>query len=55
MNSKVKRLLDAMAVVMKDQDPKVIEQLHKVINDKRDGYNFDFTKACNSYKCFVKG
>ena len=55
MNNKVKRLLDAMAIVMKDENPKLIKRLDDVINDKRDGYKFDFTQCCKSYSYWVKG
>ena len=55
MNTKVERLLDAMAIVLKDENPKLIAKLHEVINDKRDGYEFDFIAKVLNYKSFVKG
>ncbi len=55
MNKKVNRMLEAMAVVLKDEDENLINKLNEVINDNRDGYKFDLKVACNNYKVFVKG
>lgn len=55
MNTKVKRLLSALAVVMKDESPALIEEVHKVINDERDGYNFDFKAEVDYFKSFIEG
>ncbi len=49
-NTKVNRLLEAMAVILHDNSDITIKELHAVINDERDGYNFDFIAACNSYR-----
>lgn len=59
-NKKVERLLQAMAVVMKDEDDRLIRRLDDVINDRfaktgRDGYAFDFVSACWSYRSMVQG
>ncbi len=55
MNTKVKRMLSAIALVCKDEDPDLIEAIHNVIVDKRDGYSFDFKQSIESWKCFVDG
>ena len=41
-NTKVNRMLQAIACELKNADEEMIEHLHAIINDERDGYNFDF-------------
>jgi hypothetical protein len=55
MNSKTKRLLDAIAIVLKDERPRLIEAVHKVVTDKRDGYPYDFKLTVENYKHFIQG
>lgn len=54
-NTKVNRMLGAMATVLKDENPKMIEALHAVINDARDGYEFDFIRAVENCKPWIHG
>jgi len=64
-NNKVLRMLDAMAVLCKDEDPKFIKAMDDLINDRhsayaekyylQDGYEFDFVAKCESFKRIVKG
>ena len=55
MNTKVKRMLNALAIVLKDENVNLIEAMDKVINDKRDGYSFDFATACTYCRALIKG
>ena len=55
MNTKVKRMLDAIAIVMKDERPALIRAVHDVIADKRDGYPYNFMAVADSAKTFCKG
>jgi hypothetical protein len=55
MNSKTKRLLDTIAIVLKDERPELIEAIHKVIIDKKDGYPYDFKLTVENCKYFIKG
>lgn len=55
INTKVERLLDAMAIVLKDENLKLIEKMHEVINDKKDGYQYDFISACASNRTWIHG
>ena len=58
-NSKVERMLQAMAVVLKDENSVLIKKLHKVIRDEYninpDGYSYNFVAMCENYKSIVKG
>ena len=42
MNKKVTGMLSALAVVLVDERPDLIKKVHDVINDKRDGYPYNF-------------
>ena len=53
MNKKTKRLLDAIAVTMYDQDDRLIKLLHKVIADGKDGYPYDFIATVNSFRVLL--
>ncbi len=60
MNKKVNRMLQGMSVLMKDEDPKLIEAMDNLINDRfvnegTDGYPFDFKASCEAYQRMVKG
>ena len=57
MNSKVERLLNVMALILKDEKPELIKKLDEAIKDKisGDGYPFNFIAACHSCKNLVKG
>ena len=60
MNTKVKRVFEAMAVVLKDENPRLIKKLDNVINDRYaersgDGYPYNFESACGGFKRLVKG
>jgi len=45
-NTKVNRLLSALAVELKDLPDEKIE----LINDERDGYDFDFVSEVRSFR-----
>jgi hypothetical protein len=49
-NKKASRTLDCLANILRDLPDKKIKHIHGAINDKRDGYNFDFISAVNSYR-----
>ena len=55
MNQKVARMLNALAIVLKDERQSLINAVHEVVNDKRDGYDFDFKAAAENMRHFVKG
>ena len=52
-NSKVNRMLSALAVELRELPDEQIKSIHKLINDDIDGYNFDFISEVNSMRCFV--
>jgi hypothetical protein len=54
-NTKVERLLRALAVELKDLSDDKIKKIHDMINDNSDGYNFDFVSEVNSIRYFVIG
>ena len=61
-NNKVFRMLEAMAVLCKDEDPKFIKKMDDLINDRncepyylQDGYDFGFVATCAGFKRIVKG
>ena len=54
-NAKVIRMLKAMAVLMKDEDPALLLKMHKTINDEEDGYDFDFLGEVYSVQSQVQG
>ncbi len=53
-NTKVNRTLSALAIVLKDLPDNKIDEIHKVINDERDGYTFDFKLEVDKMRAFVK-
>lgn len=53
-NTKVNRLLGALAVELREQSDATILNIHNIINDERDGYDFDFVTAVNAYRQFVE-
>ena len=53
-NKKVNRLLSAIALRLKDLPDSTIIELHDIINDKRDGYDYDFKMAVENYRLFTK-
>lgn len=55
MNPKVKRLLDTLAIVMKDEDPRLIQKIHDVINDEVDGYEHNFKQVCHASHIMILG
>ena len=52
MNRKVTRILSALAVVLVDERPDLIIKVHDVINDKRDGYPYNFKAQVESFRSF---
>ena len=50
MNMKVERLLSALAVVLVDERSDLLIKIHDVINDKRDGYAFNFKARVESFR-----
>ena len=54
INTKVERMLQAIAIVTKDEPLILIKAIHDVINDE-DGYCFDFIGECNVNKQLIKG
>ena len=52
-NTKVNRLLGALAVELRGLDDNVIVRIHNIINDDLDGYDFDFIGAVNSFRSFI--
>jgi hypothetical protein len=52
MNRRVERLLSALAVVMVDERPDLLIKVHDVINDKKDGYPYDFKAQVESFRSF---
>ena len=52
MNRKVERMLSALAVVLVDERPDLIIKVHDVINDKRDGYPYNFKAQVESFRSF---
>jgi hypothetical protein len=54
-NTKVIRMLKALAIDLKDEDPKLLIKIHKTINNKQDGYDFNFLEEAETVKIQVKG
>ena len=52
-NTKVNRTLSAMAIELKDLPDDKQQRLHKLINDERDGYVFDWLGEVAVYRRFV--
>ena len=52
-NPKVNRMLSALAVELRELPDEQIKNIHKLINDDIDGYNFDFISEVNSMRSFV--
>ncbi len=48
MNNKTKRLLEAIACLCATENvsPSFITRLDKIVQDKRDGYTYDFKGIC---------
>ena len=44
-----------MAIVVKDEDQRLIKAMDKVITDKRDGYDYDFFAMAASERITVLG
>ena len=55
MNTKVERLLSALAVELKGMPDEAIRRIDDIINDGKDGYDFDFVGEVNSYRSCVQG
>ncbi len=55
MNTKTKRLLDTLAIVLKDERLALIQAVHDIIADERDGYPYDFKGAVETMRCFCQG
>ena len=53
-NAKVNRMLDAMAVSCVNCTDRFVKEINHVINDERDGYNFDFIKAVYNYRRLIE-
>lgn len=54
-NSKVGRLLNALAIVVKDEDFNLINAIHKIVVDPKDGYDYYFASMALSARVTVKG
>ena len=54
-NTKVKRMLEALSIVVKDENKKMINAMSEVIADERDGYDYDFSVMAESHRITVKG
>lgn len=54
-NSKVNRMLAALAIELRNLPDEKIKRIHDIINDKQDGYKFDFKATCESMRVFVQG
>jgi hypothetical protein len=52
-NTKVNRTFGALAVELHDLPDKRIKIIHKIINDGRDGYSFDFVSNVNTYRSLL--
>lgn len=52
-NTKVNRLLSALAVELRELPDEQIIRIHNLINDNRDGYNFNFISEVNSTRSFI--
>ena len=52
MNRRVERMLSALAVVLVDERPELLIKVHNVINDKRDGYPYNFKAQVESFRSF---
>ncbi|KKM66145.1 hypothetical protein LCGC14_1484080 [marine sediment metagenome] len=52
-NSKVCRTLDAIAACVYDCSDNLIREIHAGITDERDGYEFDFVGAVNTYRIML--
>jgi hypothetical protein len=53
-NTKVVRMLRALAVELKDMPDKKIQRIHDTINDE-DGYDFDFKGEVETLRYRVQG
>ena len=53
-NSKVTRLLKALAIELKDLHDEKIIRIHDIINDERDGYIFNFIQCIDSANILIK-
>jgi len=54
-NSKVERMLQALSIVVKDENKELITAMGIVIADERDGYNYDFNSMAESHRITVLG
>ncbi len=52
-NSKVCRTLDVIAGCVYDCSDNLIKEIHTEITDERDGYEFDFIGAVNTYRIML--
>ena len=52
-NTKVSRTFSAIAVELHTLPDNKIKLLHKMINDGKDGYDFDFIGEVNSYRILL--
>jgi hypothetical protein len=52
-NTKVDRLLDTLALELKDLEKERVCRIHNIINDERDGYNFNFKMRVETWKCIT--
>ncbi len=49
-NSKANRTFEALACSVQDLSDEQIQEMHVVINDSEDGYDFDFISAVKSFR-----
>jgi hypothetical protein len=54
-NTKVERMLQALSIVVKDENKNLIKAMNSVIADGRDGYDYDFVSMAESSRITVKG
>ncbi len=54
-NTKVDRMLSALAIVVKDEKLSLIMAMDRVINDDQDGYGFNFTDTAVNARTWVQG
>ncbi len=52
-NSKVNRMLDAIACELQGLPDETIARIHDIIDDDRDGYTFDFNVTVLRYRLFT--
>lgn len=55
MNTKTKRLLDTLAILLKDERPALIDAIHEAIYDNSYGYPYNFKHTVANVRTQCQG